>query len=52
MLFIPTDDITALRQQNDALKEFCKALKDERDAAVMDYAVAEGVCVFVNKTVV
>ena len=38
------DDIAALRQQNAVLKKICKVLKDERDAALIDYAVAEGVC--------
>ena len=38
-----TDDIAALRQQNTALKKFCQALKDEQDAALINYAVAEGV---------
>ena len=55
ILFIPTDNITALRQQNTVLKEFCKALKDERDTAVIDYAVVEGMCVytiFVNESIV
>ena len=43
--FVRIDHVEALEEQVARLKEMCKVLAEERDAAVINYAVAEGVCI-------
>ena len=43
-LLVSIDYVAALEEQVAKLKELCKGLAEERDAAVINYAVVEGVC--------
>ena len=46
-LLVPLDHVVALEEQVARLKEMCKVLSEERDTAVINYAVVEGVCIIV-----
>ena len=37
-----TDENAAYREQVVMLKNYCKTVTDQRDTAIIDYAVAEG----------
>ena len=47
MCTLLTDYTTALQLQINCLKECCQKLKEERDAAKIDYAVAEGMYIHI-----